>query len=200
MVGTVPVSTAKPIVTNPYAKKTGSQAKKMGSKKAKKATTWNHRWQQTASTNDRKTKRGVIVVSSNSDPMEQVGGPFHYKQAKPKPGTIMPHPSNPAFFLPTQHSEDESTDSEDEVEVDDEVEVSRRISLSPPLAQSQESPPSSPEKLQIKKENAPITATITFHDDDFVEGIEQHVSENIGDLLLSYYASQQTSSKKISSV
>jgi hypothetical protein len=197
MVRTVPVSAQKKPMANPYAKKTAS-------KKAakKKVATWDNRWYQTATDNKRRTKR-VVTVSPNADPMAQVGGCFFYEGgAKPKPGTIMPHPSNPTFFLPTQNAssedEDESTDSEDEI-----VEVSRQISLSlsPPLAQTQkESPLSSPEKIQIKEEKrAPITATITFYDDDFLEGIVQGVSENIGDLMLSYYASQ-TSSKNVNSV
>ena len=179
MVGTSAQSKAAPksIMSNPYAAK----------KKPTKTTTWNNRWHQTTATNETKTKRSI--VSPNADPMNQVGGSFHYKEAKP--GTIMPHPSKPTFFLPTQNpsSEDKSaTDSEDEVEV-----VCRRISLSPPLGQSpKDSPLSSPEKIRIKKEKkAPITATITFHNDDFLEGIVQRVSENIGDLMLSYYASQR---------
>jgi hypothetical protein len=173
----------KPAVANPYAKK-------IVTKKAKKSkvANWDHRWYQTAPSNDRKTKRSV-TVSPNADVMQLVGGCFNYDV---KPGTIMPHPSNPTFFLPTQHpsSEDETTDSEDEVE------VVRRISLSPPLAQTQESIQSSPEKIEIKKEKRPpITATITFHDDDFLEGIVKRVSENIGDLMLSYYAGQDQSKK-----
>ena len=165
-----------PAVTNPYAKKNSV-------KKAKKTkvASWDNRWHQTASSNPRKSKRSVTV---SPNPMELVGGKFHYDV---KPGTIMPHPSNPTFFLPTQlpSTDEEMTDSEDEVE------VVRRISLSPPLAQTQESAQSSPEKAHIKKEKrAPITATITFHDDDFLEGIVKRVSESIGDLMLSYYASQ----------
>jgi hypothetical protein len=198
MVRTVPVNAQKPMA-NPYAKKTASKTVAASKKapKKKKVATWDNRWHQTASDNERRSKR-VVTVSPNANPMAQVGGCFYYEGGAKKAGTIMPHPSNPTFFLPTQNpsSSDEDTDSEDEV-----VEVSRRVSLSPPLAQTQkESPLSSPEKVHIKKEKkAPITATITFHDDDFLEGIVQRVSENIGDLMLSYYASQ-TSSKNVSSV
>lgn len=171
----------KPPVVNPYAKKKAKKGKE---------TTWNHRWHQTATSNDRKSKRKVttspnsvssriITVSPNVD---QIGGSCYFEA--PPAGTIMPHPSNPTFFLPTQHaSSEEETDSEDKVE------VARRISLSPtPQSQIE-----SPEKIEPKK-RAPITATITFHDDDFLEGIVQRVSENIGDLMLSYYASKKTSS------
>ena len=178
---------AKPMA-NPYAKKKTKA-------KAKKEATWENRWYQTSAENDRSTKR--VVVSPNADPMSLVGGCFHYEERnRAPPVTIKPHPSNPTFFLPTQNpsSEDESTDSEDEVE------LVTRISLSPPLAQTQDSLVSSPEKVQIKKEKrAPITTTITFHDEDFVDGVVQRVSENIGDLMLSYYASQ-TSSKNVSTV
>jgi hypothetical protein len=195
------VRTVKAPMVNPYAKTVPKKTKtvlKTGTKKTvpKKAkeVTWGHRWHQNAGSNPRKTKH-VPSVSPNppADPMDLVGGCFSYQV---KPGTIMPHPSNPTFFLPTQlpSSDEEATDSEnDEVEV-----VPRRISLSPPLAQTQSSPESSPERIVIKKEKrAHITATITFHDDDFLEGIIQRVSENIGDLMLSYYAGQ---SKNVSSV
>jgi hypothetical protein len=176
-----------PKMKNPYAVKTVPRKTKEESKAA-----WRNRWHQTAAANERKSRRKVAAsVSPNADPMDQVGGLFYYED----PGSIQPHPSNPTFFLPTQHtSEDESTDSEDD-------EVARRISLSPPLAQSQESSiaSDSSEKPQIKKEKTPITATITFHDDDFLEGIVQRVSQNIGDLMLKYYASQ-SSSKNVNSV
>ena len=109
------VQVKPPAVANPYAKKNGV-------KKAKKAkvATWDNRWHQTAPSNPRKTKRKVLStdgsVTVSPNPMEQVGGSCFYDV---KPGTIMPHPSNPTFFLPTQHpsSEDETADSEDEVEV-----------------------------------------------------------------------------------
>ena len=193
MVGTNVHSKPKPAVANPYARK--------GLKKAKKTTTWNNRWHQTAPANDRKSKR--TIVSPNADPMQQVGGCFHYEEPKTKPGTIMPHPSNPTFFLPTQHpsTEEDSSDEDEMTDSEVEVEVVRRISLTPPLAQSQkESPPSSPEKVKIKKEKkTPITATITFDDEDFYDDLVQRVSENIGELMASYYASQ-SSTKNISSV
>jgi hypothetical protein len=52
-----------------------------------------------------------------------------------------------------------------------------------------------PKATTPNKPRTPITATITFADDDFVAGIVRRVSENIGDLMIKYYASQSQSSQ-----
>jgi hypothetical protein len=42
-----------------------------------------------------------------------------------------------------------------------------------------------------KLPNRPITATITFHDVDFVESIIKRVTANVGDLMVSYFMSNK---------
>lgn len=173
-------------VYNPYAKERPKTS----------AATWTHRWEQTAANNERTSHRKVVTVSpnanvTNANAMDLVGGTCSY----PVPtGTIMPHPSNPRFFLPTQGTSSE--DSSEDTESDDESEVgSRRISLSPVAPAEKKKPRVSfaektTSSATVPSARAPITATITFDDSDFVEGIIRRVSENIGDLMLRYYTSQ----------
>jgi hypothetical protein len=108
------------LVNNPYAKKR---------QKTKPTTTWNNRWNQTATNNKRVSHRKVVTVSPNANVMDQVGGTCSYGVP---PGTIIPHPSNPTFFLPMQEgtSLEDSSEKTDEESEDDEV--YRRISLLPP--------------------------------------------------------------------
>jgi len=188
--------TPPPPVVNPYAKKDKARP-----------TSWGNRWKQTAPDNDRKGHR----IFAAADPMANVGGTLYYEtKAKPPSVSISPDPSNPNFFLATQYTSSEET-------TDSEAEGGPRVDLTQRSSARRVDPPAShvPKKRSaaskrrvsiqaaspVKRKKmsatapplprrAPITATITFHDDAFLEGIVKRVSENIGDLMVSYYAGQ----------
>jgi hypothetical protein len=70
----------------------------------------------------------------------------------------------------------------------------RRITIPAPTP-IKKSKKSQPRATAPNPPRTPITATITFADDDFVAGIVKRVSENIGDLMIKYYATQSQSSQ-----